>query len=282
MKKILDIRHIVIVLLLLICALEFLNPKGFMPNRTKIVTQIDSIPFEVHDTTEIEVPVEVEVLYEVKVPYEVKVEVPVIQSVDTAQILKSHFAKIQYKDVLKLPNNQGTVTIIDTIANNTIVNRKFIADVKRMIINDTIYTQIPRKTEVYFGFDAKFDKPVQLLNASVPAGVGVLNHSSGAVPVNAFAVELILYKLVNVVTFILFVNCNTFVNALQFLNVDEKFIANVFVSNNVDGTDVNPVQAKKHDANVVANGTLSNNPVGTVVIVVIEEKLSVNVVAFGE
>jgi hypothetical protein len=159
MKKILDIRHIVIVLLLLICALEFLNPKGFMPNRTKIVTQIDSIPFEVHDTTEIEVPVEVEVLYEVKVPYEVKVEVPVIQSVDTAQILKSHFAKIQYKDVLKLPNNQGTVTITDTIANNTIVNRKFIADVKRMIINDTIYTQIPRKTEAYLGLDVKFDKP---------------------------------------------------------------------------------------------------------------------------
>lgn len=159
MKKILDIRHIVIVLLLLICALEFLNPKGFMPNRTKIVTQIDSIPFEVHDTTEIEVPVEVEVLYEVKVPYEVKVEVPVIQSIDTAEILKSHFAKIQYKDVLKLPNNQGTVTIIDTIANNTIVNRKFIADVKRMIINDTIYTQIPRKTEAYLGLDVKFDKP---------------------------------------------------------------------------------------------------------------------------
>ena len=130
-----------------------------MPNRTKIVTQIDSIPFEVHDTTEIEVPVEVEVLYEVKVPYEVKVEVPVIQSVDTAQILKSHFAKIQYKDVLKLPNNQGTITITDTIANNTIVNRKFIADVKRMIINDTIYTQIPRKTEAYLGLDVKFDKP---------------------------------------------------------------------------------------------------------------------------
>ena len=159
MKKILDIRHIVIVLLLLICALEFLNPKGFMPNRTKIVSQIDSIPFEVHDTTEIEVPIEVEVLYEVKVPYEVKVEVPVIQSVDTAEILKLHFAKIEYKDVLKLPNNQGTVTITDTIANNTIVNRKFIADVKRMIIKDTIYTQIPRKTEAYLGLDFKFDKP---------------------------------------------------------------------------------------------------------------------------
>jgi hypothetical protein len=193
MKKILDIRHIVIVLLLLICALEFLNPKGFMPNRTKTVTQIDSIPFEVHDTTEIEVPVEVEVLYEVKVPYEVKVEVPVIQSVDTAEILKSHFAKIQYKDVLKLPNNQGTVTIIDTIANNTIVNRKFIADVKRMIINDTIYTQIPRKSEAYLGLDVKFDKPnvINIIGLSMlfknkddrhmyKLGVGVTNRVDDA------------------------------------------------------------------------------------------------------
>jgi hypothetical protein len=132
------------------------------------------------------------------------------------------------------------------------------------------------------GIDAKFDKPVQLLNASVPAGVGILFHSSGAVPVNAFVVELILYKLVNVVTFVLFVNCNTFVNALQFLNVPEKVVTLVFKSNNVDGTDVKPEHAKKQDAKDVTNGTLSNNPVGTVVIVGIDENALLNDVAFGE
>jgi hypothetical protein len=47
MKKYLDIRHIIIIILLLICTLEFLNPKGFIPNRTKLVSQIDSIPFAV-------------------------------------------------------------------------------------------------------------------------------------------------------------------------------------------------------------------------------------------
>jgi hypothetical protein len=132
------------------------------------------------------------------------------------------------------------------------------------------------------GIDAKFDKPVQLLNASVPAGVGILFHSSGAVPVNAFVVELILYKLVNVVTFVLFVNCNTFVNTLQFLNVPEKVVTLVFKSNNVDGTDVKPEHAKKQDAKDVTNGTLSNNPVGTVVIVGIDENALLNDVAFGE
>ena len=121
-----------------------------------------------------------------------------------------------------------------------------------------------------------------MLNASVPAGVGVLNHNVGAVPVNAFVVELILYKLVNVVTFVLFVNCNTFVNALQFLNVPEKLVTFTFKSNSVDGTDVNPEHAKKQDAKDVTNGTLSNNPVGTVVIVDIDENALLNDVTFGE
>jgi hypothetical protein len=121
-----------------------------------------------------------------------------------------------------------------------------------------------------------------LLNASVPAGVGVLNHNSGAVPVNAFAVELILYTLLKIVTFVLNVNCNTFVRERQFLNVPEKFTTLVFVSNKVDGTDSSAVQPKKQDANVVADVTLLNNPDGTVVNVVIDEKVSVNVVAAGE
>lgn len=159
MKKYLDIRNFIILILILICALEFLNPKGFMPNRIKLVSKIDSIPFPVHDTTEVEVLVGVEIPYEVRVPYEVKVEVPVIQSVDTNEILKGYLAKVSRNEVLILPNNQGTVTITDTISKNNIVNRKFIADIKRMIIKDTVYTQIPRKTEVYLGVDAKFDKP---------------------------------------------------------------------------------------------------------------------------
>jgi hypothetical protein len=120
------------------------------------------------------------------------------------------------------------------------------------------------------------------LNASVPAGVGVLNHSVGALPTKAFVVELILYKLVNVVTFVLFANVNTFVNALQFLNVPEKLVTFTFKSNNVDGTFANPEHAKKQDAKDVTNGTLLNNPFGTVVIVDIDANVLLNDVAFGE
>lgn len=188
MKKYLDIRNIVIVILILIALLEFLNPKGFMPNRTKLVVQTDSIPYAVHDTIPEEVEVEVEVEVPVEVEVEKRVEVPVIQQVDTTEILKIYFAKVPHKEVLTLPNNQGTVTITDTISKNSVVNRKFISDVKQMIIKDTIYTPTPLKTQLYLGFDAKFDNPnvVNLMGLGVvlktkdeklyKIGVGLANN----------------------------------------------------------------------------------------------------------
>jgi hypothetical protein len=100
---------------------------------------------------EIEVPVEVEV--------EKRVEVPVLTPVDTAEILKVHFAKVQHKDVLVLPDNVGTVTIMDTISKNSIVNRKFISDIKQMIVKDTVYTKEPKKGQMYFGFNGGLSKP---------------------------------------------------------------------------------------------------------------------------
>ena len=159
MKKLLDIRHFIILVLLLIAIVELINPKGFMPHRTFL--KIDSIPYAVHDTIPVDSLVEVEVEVEVPVEVEVekRVEIPVIQPVDTNEILKVHFAKIQHKEVLTLPDNQGTITIIDSISKNTVVNRKFISDIKRMIVKDTIYTKEPKKTQVFFGFSSGFSSP---------------------------------------------------------------------------------------------------------------------------
>ncbi len=88
--------------------------------------------------------------------------------------------------------------------------------------------------------------------------------------------------MLKIVTLVLYVNCNTFVNDKQFLNVPEKFVAFTFWSNKVDGTDVKAVHAKKQDENVVAFGTLSNNPLGTLVNVNIDANVFENVVALGE
>ena len=121
MKKIFNIPHAIILLLILIVIIEFINPKGIMPNRTTV--KVDSIPYAVHDTVSVDSLVQVEVEIEVPVEIEVEkiVEVPVYQTIDTMEILKIHFAKVQHKEVLTLPNNQGTVTLIDTISKNSIV-----------------------------------------------------------------------------------------------------------------------------------------------------------------
>jgi hypothetical protein len=158
MKKLLDVRHFIILILILIAVVEFINPKGFMPHRTLL--KVDSIPYAIHDTIPVDSLVEVQVEVEVPVPYEVekRVEVPVTQPVDTAEIMKIYFAKVLYKDVLKLPNNQGTITVTDTISKNGIVNRKFIADIKRMIVKDTIYTKEPKKGQIFFGVDGGYNK----------------------------------------------------------------------------------------------------------------------------
>lgn len=170
MKKLLDVRHFIILILVLVAVVEFVNPKGFMPHRTLL--KVDSIPYAVHDTIPVDSLVEVEVEVEVPVEVEVekRVEVPVYQPIDTTEIMKIYFARVPHKEVLMLPNNQGTVTITDTISKNSVVNRKFIADVKRMIVKDTIYTKEPKKNQVYFGFNGGLNKE----NVVSHIGTGIL------------------------------------------------------------------------------------------------------------
>ena len=159
MKKIFDIRHIIILILLLISILEFLNPKGIMPNRTLTIRDTVGYEVPVHDTVGIEVPIEVEVPVEVQVPYAVHDTMTVTNPVDTNAILNSIGMRMFKKDILKLPNNIGTVTIFDTISSGKILGRSFKSDVKQKIVRDTMYTPIPRQNEFYVGLDAKFDKP---------------------------------------------------------------------------------------------------------------------------
>ena len=191
MKKFLDVRNIVIVLLILLAMVEFLNPKGIMPHRTLTIRDTVGYEVPVHDTVGIEVPVEVEVPVEIEkpVPYAVHDTVAVNNPIDTNAILNAIGQKIFKKDVLKLPNNVGSVTLFDTISNSRIVGRSFKSDIKQKIVRDTMYTPIPRQNEYYIGLDAKFDKPnvINIIGLSVlfknkddrhmyKLGVGVTNR----------------------------------------------------------------------------------------------------------
>lgn len=158
MKKHLNAKNFTIVILIILLFLAFFNPGGHLPNRTSV--RIDSVSYAVHDTIPVDSLVEVEVEVEVPVEVEVekRVEVPVQIPIDTTEILKIYFAKVQHKEVLTLPNNVGTVTIMDTISKNSIVNRKFISDIKQMIVKDTVYTKEPKKGQMFFGFNGGFNK----------------------------------------------------------------------------------------------------------------------------
>lgn len=159
MKKYLDIRNIIILVLIASTAIVAINPKGIIPNRTKYHQIIDSIPYPVHDTVTVDslVEVEVDVPYEVRIPYAVHDTVPML--VDTAAILKNFYVKNEIKENLTLPNGLGTIELKETISENKVLSRTFDAKVKQKVIKDTIYTPEPKKTQLYAGFDANFDKP---------------------------------------------------------------------------------------------------------------------------
>ena len=92
MKKHLNAKNFIIVILIILLFLAFFNPGGHLPNRTLL--KVDSIPYAVHDTIPVDSLVEVEVEVEVPVEVEVekRVEVPVQIPIDTTEILKIYFA----------------------------------------------------------------------------------------------------------------------------------------------------------------------------------------------
>ena len=164
MKKYLDVKNIIIVVLLSIALLEFINPKGFMPNRTIEVTRIDSVPYPIHDTIPMEVEVEVEVPVEVEKPVPYAVHDTILTKVDTNLIVQNYLnAKNIFTNTYKFSNNQGSITIVDTISKNKLIGRKYTT--KIIPIVDTLRLPALFKKEVYVGINGRFDKPnlVQLL-----------------------------------------------------------------------------------------------------------------------
>jgi hypothetical protein len=158
MKKIFDIRHIIIVILLLVAAVEFINPKGIMPNRTKTIRDTVGIEVPVHDT----IPQEVEV--EVEVPVEVEVEKPVPYAVhdtitlpiDTNFIVNQYMnSKNVFTNTYKFDKQQGSITITDTISQNKLVGRKYTTKISPKI--DTLRIPEPFKRKVYAGLEGGFN-----------------------------------------------------------------------------------------------------------------------------
>lgn len=96
--------------------------------------------------------------------------------VDTMLILKDYFTKKIYKDTLSLPDSLGLVFVYDTITQNTISGRYWIANVKQRTINETTFLAEQNKNEFYYGFNLSGNK-INNLN-SVGTGFLLKNKSN--------------------------------------------------------------------------------------------------------
>jgi hypothetical protein len=150
MKKILDVRHFII--LALIAALFFL--KG--DNRTLIKQVIKEVPGEtIHDTISQEVPmyIEGEDIY-----HDTTIYVPTLVQVDTSEILKEFYAKMINMDTIKLNNNQGFIYLSDSISQNKIVSRNWSSSIKPKIVREPAPLPPPIRNQIFLGVDGSWSQ----------------------------------------------------------------------------------------------------------------------------
>lgn len=178
MKKYLEVKNIIILVLVILLSLVSFDPFGVMPKRTKIVEKSIKIDGQelhpIHDTIEVEVPYEVEV----EVPVEVEKPIPyavhdTIQTiVDTTAIVSGYLNSVNvFTNTYKFDKQQGSITITDTISQNKLIGRKYTTKISPRI--DTLKVPEPFKRKVYVGLEAGMNKADVVSHI----GTGVLINS---------------------------------------------------------------------------------------------------------
>jgi hypothetical protein len=155
MKKILDIRHFII--LGLIITLIVLLKSDNKPKIKEVVVEVASEP--IHDTIPVEV--EVEVPFPIKgddVYHDTTIYVPTYVQVDTAAILQKYYVTNSFIDTIKLNNNQGFVYLNQDISENKIASRKWSATIKPKIVREPAPEPPPIKNQVFFGINGAISR----------------------------------------------------------------------------------------------------------------------------
>ncbi len=153
MKKILDVRHFIILALLIVIVVLLKSDNAVKPR--EIVKEIPSEP--IHDT----VPIEIEVPYEIQgdvVYRDTVIYVPTSVNVDTAAILQNYLVTNSFIDTIKLNNNQGFVYLDQTVSQNKITARKWSATIKPKIVREPAPEPPPIRNQVFFGVNGALSK----------------------------------------------------------------------------------------------------------------------------
>ena len=155
MKKILDIRHFII--LGLIITLIVLLKSDNNPKIKEVIREVPSEP--IHDTIPVEV--EVEVPFAVKgddIYHDTTIYVPTYVQVDTAAILQKYYVTNSFIDTIKLNNNQGFVYLNQDVSENKIASRKWSATIKPKIVREPTPEPPPIKNQVFFGINGAISR----------------------------------------------------------------------------------------------------------------------------
>lgn len=151
MKKILDVRHFIILFLLVACFLI----QDKKPKKEIVVKEVPSKPELIHDTIPQEIPI---YLPGETILRDTTIYVTTIQKVDTSAILRDYLVFNKFSDTLKLSNNQGFVYLNQTVNENRIVDRKFSATIKPKIVRETPPPPPPIRNQVFFGINGAVSK----------------------------------------------------------------------------------------------------------------------------
>ena len=79
-------------------------------------------------------------------------------NINKDSIVKDYYSTTVYKDTVKLKNNQGYVSVTDTVSKNKIVGRVWNAHINSTIIHDNSVIKDLPVTQVYIGGLMGFDK----------------------------------------------------------------------------------------------------------------------------
>ena len=152
-KKILDIRHFIILFLLIVCFLLQHNE----PKKEIVIQKVPSEPELIHDTITEEVIVYEpgETILKLK---DTTIYVTTTEKVDTSAILRDFLVYNTSLDTLKLTNNQGFVYLTQTTNRNRIVDRKFSATIKPKIVRETPPPPPPIRNQAFFGINGAVSK----------------------------------------------------------------------------------------------------------------------------
>ena len=169
MKQLLSVKNIAIVVLVSLLAVKWFSPSEKV--------YIDK-PYEVlKSTTDTVTVVDTKLVFKKgktvykKITVEKKIEVPAV--VDTTSILKQYYSRVGYQDTLRL--SEGSISVLDSITENRIFARRFIASIKPRleIKKDTVTVKEPAKRKLYYGFEGGLNHT----NLVSHLGIGVLMNS---------------------------------------------------------------------------------------------------------